>query len=282
MMLPRRCIAISAALLLASLFAGAAVAAEPAAGKVTQVSGPLFAQYADGRVKVLSQDSLVAPGDTLVSGRTTYAQVTFTDRSIVTLAPDSKLAIDAYSFDASQPSAGRAELDFIQGGLGVASGALGKGGKRFKLKTPTGTIDVADAAFILGYVPSDESKVASMPPIRLAALSPAFTGTTSDASPAFIPAYEAPVHLTLTTPVPGAKSPGLYVQVLDGIIHLTNSGGSQSFAAGQFGYTASFTKPPVVVPANPGIQFTPPPSFSAPPSSSSSSGKPSTVDCEVR
>jgi hypothetical protein len=75
------------------------------------------------------------------------------------------------------------------------------------------------------------------------------------------------------------------VQVLDGLIHLSNGGGSQSFAAGQFGYTASFVKPPIVLPANPGMQFTPPPSFSSSnvqSGTSSSSGKSSSVDCEVR
>jgi len=65
---------------------------------------------------------------------------------------------------------------------------------------------------------------------------------------------------------------------------LTNGGGTQSFTAGQFGYTSSFTQPPVVVPANPGIRFTPPPSFSSSTGAqgSTSGGKPGTVDCVVR
>jgi hypothetical protein len=66
-------------------------------------------------------------------------------------------------------------------------------------------------------------------------------------------------------PAGGKLAPGLYVQVLDGVISLTNQGGSQNFSAGQFGYTPNFNQPPVVLPANPGIQFTPPPSFCAPP-----------------
>jgi len=62
----------------------------------------------------------------------------------------------------------------------------------------------------------------------------------------------------------GGLAPGLYVQVIDGLINLTNKGGSQNFSAGQFGYTPNFTQPPVVLPNNPGLQFTPPPAFSAP------------------
>ncbi len=85
----------------------------------------------------------------------------------------------------------------------------------------------------------------------------------------------------------GGLAPGLYVQVLDGMIHMTNQGGSQTFSAGQFGYTPSFTQPPVILPANPGIQFTPPPSFSAAPPQPGQAASPSAqdgkkVDCEVR
>jgi len=74
------------------------------------------------------------------------------------------------------------------------------------------------------------------------------------------------------------------VQVLDGMIHLTNAGGSQQFSAGQFGYTSNFAQPPVVVPANPGIQFTPPPTFSSTKASPTGTGPTAAkqVDCEVR
>jgi hypothetical protein len=85
-------------------------------------------------------------------------------------------------------------------------------------------------------------------------------------------------------PNPGGLAPGLYVQVIDGQINLSNASGTQNFAAGQFGYTASITQPPIVVPANPGMQFTPPPAFSAPPAGvqTAAAAKSGTVDCIVR
>ncbi|MFC5530522.1 hypothetical protein [Cohnella yongneupensis] len=52
-----------------------------------------------------------------------------------------------------------------------------------------------------------------------------------------------------------ALPPGLYVQVLDGLIHVDNQGGASNFAAGQFGFTPNITQPPVIVPKNPGLQF---------------------------
>jgi len=93
--------------------------------------------------------------------------------------------------------------------------------------------------------------------------------------------------LAQNTPLPpgGARAPGLYVQVLDGLIHVTNPSGTSNFSAGQFGYTASVKQPPVLIPKNPAIMFTPPPAFTQLPSSGSGSGggtRSSTVDCEVR
>jgi hypothetical protein len=82
----------------------------------------------------------------------------------------------------------------------------------------------------------------------------------------------------------GGMNPGLYVQVLDGMINVKNGGGSQNFMAGQFGFTPGFTQPPVILPNNPGLQFTPPPSFSTPGGAQNSNGggKPGNVDCIVR
>lgn len=77
--------------------------------------------------------------------------------------------------------------------------------------------------------------------------------------------------------------PGLYVQVLEGLINVSNKGGTTSFAAGQFGFTPSIRMPPVIMPTNPGMQFTPPPAFSSSGSSTPLvAGGSKAVDCEVR
>ena len=60
-----------------------------------------------------------------------------------------------------------------------------------------------------------------------------------------------------------------------------------NFSAGQFGYTRNSTTLPVVVPANPGIKFAPPPAFSnysmSPSSTANTASGPSnSIDCEVR
>jgi hypothetical protein len=97
--------------------------------------------------------------------------------------------------------------------------------------------------------------------------------------------------LAQNTPPPGApalggaRAPGLYVQVLDGLIHVTNPSGTSNFSAGQFGFTPSVKQPPVLVPKVPALLFTPPPAFNSsigPSSNTTGSNKAAAIDCEVR
>ncbi|WP_346428559.1 hypothetical protein [Janthinobacterium agaricidamnosum] len=134
------------------------------------------------------------------------------------------------------------------------TGLLGKRNKeRFEMKTPAATIGIRGTTFIAEYIgPST-------------------------------PALLTPVLSAPASSMP--RAPGLYVQVLDGLINLTNPADTLNFSAGQFGYTPNFRQPPVVLPANPGIKFAPPPVFnsSMPPTASSTTpGKSNNVDCEVR
>jgi hypothetical protein len=88
-----------------------------------------------------------------------------------------------------------------------------------------------------------------------------------------------------TVPSPStARPPGLYVQVLDGLIHVTNPSGTSSFSAGQFGFTPSLRQPPALIPKNPAIPFTPPPAFqiNTSPGSNTSGSNKAAIDCEVR
>jgi hypothetical protein len=266
---PRKLSAISAWLAVAALSAGAA-AASPA-GTVTQLSGPLFTQSAGGRIKVLSANSAVASGDTLVSGNDTFAEVTLADRGTVTLGPDTQLSIVAFSFDEAMPAEDRAELALVEGSVRIVAGAIAKrGSSRQKVRTPAGTIETAGATFVATYSKPDAETLASWAPVKLAALS-----------------TSGPLYLAQNTPPPapkpGSLAPGLYVSVIDGAINLSNKGGTTNFSAGQFGYTANINKPPIVVPSNPGLVFTPPPAFSSSSTPGSTAGnKAAAVDCEVR
>ncbi|MES2258996.1 MAG: FecR family protein [Pseudomonadota bacterium] len=291
----KNCIAIKALLLLACWFNCSLALAAQVAGTVVQLSGPLLAKKASGAVKILSLKSEVESGDTLVTEKNTYAMVKFIDNSEITLKPASTMVIDNFAFDSGKPDGDNASFSLVKGGLRSVTGLLGKRSKeKFALKTPTATIGIRGTTFIADYVPVDEAQA-------LASLQAWLDASTAALDNGIAPV--APLQLA-QGPVPQDKdqdkedkekdkeknkgqrlAPGLYVHVIDGIIFLSNGGGSQLFTAGQFGFTASFRQPPVIVPNNPGIQFTPPPVFnssSAPGAPSTTASKSNTVDCEVR
>lgn len=78
------------------------------------------------------------------------------------------------------------------------------------------------------------------------------------------------------------RPPGLYVSVQDGAIVLTNSAGVQNLTAGQFGFTPSSVRAPVMLPADPGLKFTLPPTLGSPSAGIAPSSGSSGVDCIVR
>jgi len=243
---------------------------------VVQLSGPLLSKKADGVVRILSMRSEVESGDMLVTEKNTYAMVKFIDNSEITLKPGTTFKVENFSYDAGKPEADNASFNLVKGGLRSVTGLLGKRNKeKFAMKTPSATIGIRGTTFIADIVEPSEEAVAARLAYNLA-------------STASLDALAAPVRplmlAQLTLPPGGVRAPGLYVQVLDGLIHVTNPSGSSNFSAGQFGFTPNLRVPPVVLPVNPGIQFAPPPAFnqSTAPSARNTAGKSNVIDCEVR
>lgn len=236
---------LSAVLLLA---AGAAWAAP--VGTVVDLSGPLLARKADGGVKVLARRSVLEDGDTLVAEKHTYARLRFADDGEITLKPGTTFRIAHFAYDPARPEGDSAAFELVRGGVRSVTGRLGKRNRdRFALKTPAASVGVHGTTFIVEYLPGASASV------------PVAAGS------------------------PAAPAPGLYVQVLDGAIFVANGGGAQNFQTGQFGYVPSQLQPPVLVPQNPGLQFTPPPAFNMSGTGTPASGSQQTagaVDCVVR
>ena len=285
----------SLALLLVASIAGAAPI-----GTVTHLDGTLLVTRPNGSIKVLGLSSEVEQGDVLSSRNHTYVTVTLTDDSSVTLGPDTDLKLERFVYFKHVRDNDGAEFALGRGSVRITAGVLGtRTGDTFTLATPTATLDIRGASLVAEYVVPGLAKVAWRDTMPRDARSSNMVSVT------YAPAADRDIVRTvsdsntlrlaqLSAPGAGplgaaggsttARAPGLYVQVIDGLIHVSNPTGGQSFAAGQFGYTASFTQPPVVLPKNPGLQFTPPPAFSAPSSSPGTSGAPKSnnVDCVVR
>jgi hypothetical protein len=283
-----KCIAIKALLFAALLLFGHAAWAQ-VVGVVAHLSGPLVAKKANGTVKVLAVKSEVENGDTLVSEKNTYAQIKFIDQGEITLRPNTTFRIENFAYDAAKPEGDSASFDLVKGGLRSITGLLGHRNKeKFALKTPSATIGIRGTTFIAQYVPPPP-----MAPVGGAAGAPNPSALLNGGSavplapPGSGSASIGKVPGAGVTPPSGppALVPGLHLQVTDGAIIVTNTGGSLGFQAGQFGYVPSVNQPPVIVPSNPNIQFVPPPSFDAGsggPTASNGSGQGQATDCIVR
>jgi len=268
--------------------AGASWAAQ-VAGTVVQLSGPLLARKADGAVRILSMKSEVESGDTLVTEKNTYAMVKFIDNSEITLKPSTTFKVENFSYDAGKPDGDSASFNLVKGGLRSVTGLLGKRNKeKFAMKTPSATIGIRGTTFIAEWVEASPEAVAQAAAARQAWLmaSTAALGDSLPVQPLMLaqgPLLAPSLQPSLAPSLPSLQ-PGLYVQVLDGLVQLSNPAGAQQFSAGQFGFTPNFKVPPVILPQNPGLKFQPPPVFntSTGPTSSSGPAKSNQVDCEVR
>ena len=211
---------------LAGAMALACAQAFAAAGAVTQLSGTLAVQSADGRIKLLSQKSEVATGDTLTTEKDSFAQVKLSDGGLVTLKPNTRVKVDDYFFSDQQPDKDNMAYSLLKGGLRFVTGLIGKRGNKdaYKLGTATATIGIRGTA-----------------------------GGADDCTDEKNPCTNPETKQSLPS--------GVYVNVTEGEIVVSNSAGSEVFGPGKFGLIA-LNKPPISIPENAAIPpFTPPSSF---------------------
>jgi len=308
-MKPRpRTTAIKSLLLMVVLGSTTWVQAAPGVGVVTHLSGPLFVNKADGSMRVLSAQSAVEAGDTLATQGKGYAQIRFSDDSQLTLQPDTVVTLNTFSYDSSVPAQDEMLFTLKQGGVRSDVGKLGQRSiDRVTLVTPAARIALQSANAVVHYYPDNKTvAVGARLSQHLAMMGAGLEASAVKSDTAFgafsaivgaryayrLASAAAWLESQTANPVSSVLAltsintqPGLYVQVMDGQIVLANRGGIANFSAGQFGFTASVTQPPVLIPKAPGIQFTPPPAFSSSPASTSGSAAKAGsggVDCVVR
>lgn len=122
--------------------AWAAAAPDPA-GRVIRSLGVVEAVAPDGTIRRLRRQDPVFEGDTLRTGARGRAQVRFTDRGLMSLRPETELAIDDYEYDARAPSTARQQLRLSRGGFRAATGRVADGNRAgYRVSTPLAVIGV--------------------------------------------------------------------------------------------------------------------------------------------
>jgi hypothetical protein len=139
-------------LALAVLGIARVAAAADDVGRVKVVKGSVHIERASRSVPAAVGMKL-QEGDVIVTGRDGSAGVTFNDDSLLSVGPDSELAIDRFAFD-STTHAGRFDTSLRQGTLSAVSGKIAKQSPdAMKVRTPSIILGVRGTEFAVRAVP---------------------------------------------------------------------------------------------------------------------------------
>ena len=193
----------------------ASLAAE--AGTVTHLSGTLSVQRSDGSARILAQKSEVHAGDLLTTQRDSYAQISFTDGSSLTMRPNTQVRVERYHFVQEQPLDDSTLLRLVKGGIRTVTGLVGKRGNEdaYQIHTRSASIGIRGSS-----------------------------GDTIDHAGTGCDGVIAGC---------GTLPAGVYHATHTGSYIMRNEGGSQIVGEGQFGYARDLRTSPAVLPGNPGL-----------------------------
>lgn len=195
-------------------------AATWADGRITHLSGPVSILKSDGKTVPATVGARVLSSETVITGEKGYLRMEMTDGAEMVLRPNSQLKIEEYRFDPAKPADDKSSFRMLKGGLRTITGLVGKRDNKdaYEMKTATATIGIRGTQYDL----------------RVCA-----GGGEDGASNC------------------GALADGTYLAVRFGAIQASNALGSLHIPAGQIAYLPP-KAPPVILPRDPGIGFTPP------------------------
>lgn len=132
--------------LVVMLAATAAAAQGPRIGQVKTAAGEVDVVRGGQRLPLKIGDP-VYEKDTIETGRDGSVGITFTDNSVFSTGPDSRLALDQFSFDSSNFK-GSMLADMQKGTLNVVSGDIARSSPgKMQIKTPTAILGVRGTTF---------------------------------------------------------------------------------------------------------------------------------------
>lgn len=127
-------------------FASAALAAD--AGEIKTTSGTVHVERAGKKLPV-KVGMPVQQSDVVVTGADGSAGITFTDNSLLSVGPNTILAIDKYQFDTTT-HAGQFDASLKKGTLAVISGKMVRQQpESMRVRTPSSIMGVRGTEFVV-------------------------------------------------------------------------------------------------------------------------------------
>lgn len=240
------------------IFGPQALAADT--GRVVQLVGTVSVQRADGAVRALSLDSVVMTGDIVSTQKNSTVRISFGDGGQLSLRPETQLKIESYSYEEQAPDKDSMGYSILKGGLRALTGLIGKRGNRdaYKAKATEATIGIRGTKFGMLSCKGEPGQALSEEVTKLCSC----TGL-SDAK---------------RTQSDG----GLYVDVTEGSIGLTNNSGTTVLDAGESVCIADENTPPQKLRGLPGLDGALPDDIASLSQSLSLFGLDTTAVCRIR
>jgi hypothetical protein len=138
--------------MLAVLLSAVVAAAADDVGRVKVARGDVRIERA-GQTLPAAVGMKLQEGDVIATGRDSSAGVTFNDDSLLSIGPDSALAIDRFAFDTTT-HAGRFDTSLRKGTLAAVSGKIAKQSPdAMKVRTPSTILGVRGTEFVVRAAP---------------------------------------------------------------------------------------------------------------------------------
>ena len=134
-----------------AIFTLSASAQTAEAGKVLMALGDVKLNQA-GKLTPLKKGGVVQPGDTIITGVTSNAQVRMSDGAIIAIRPESEFKINEYSYNGKADGSEKASLSLVKGGVRAVTGVIGRENRdNLKVDGVVATIGVRGTGFNIVY-----------------------------------------------------------------------------------------------------------------------------------
>ena len=118
--------------------------AAPSAATAMAVEGTAYVVRADGRQSILARGTVLGVGDALSTTRSSTVRLRFTDGGETAVRPESRMTVQAYSYNNDAPQSDNLVISLLKGGLRAITGSIGKRGNvdAYKLNINTVTVGI--------------------------------------------------------------------------------------------------------------------------------------------
>ncbi len=247
----------AASFLIALTLSFSALAAADEAARITHTAGTVGIQGGDGVVRLASVNSAVRAGDTVTTEKNSIVRLQFKDGAQITLRPESSYRVEGYYYEPNEPKKDSFVSSLLKGGMRAITGLVGKRGNRdaYKNDVQVATMGIRGTRYGVRLCETKE------------------VGGKARSSCEDI----VQIGKASTTP-----KDGLFAEVTEGAVSITNDGGEKVVSLGEFAYVADKGTRAILLPEDPGIGASLPSDLAVRPGAGGLLGFGDTASCTLR